>query len=219
MGVSSLCGCILRTSLSLSAIALIPICVVSTHNDSKKRFPEAFPNFKNVSVNDSVATTFTQILKVACEVFSSQIRLDPLSGQVPHNDCISMIVFVICCNQTPKIYARGTVPSSRLLHGAFFFLKNEGMVSAQQNHTCNARTNAAAVRTDCPAPPAPHTSSKESAKARAAAHKRMFDNGGTKQPRRWHAKCWERPEPSQLPEPARNALSRATNARQPRRQG
>ena len=43
----------------------------------------------------------------------ARIRLDPLGGQVLHQDCISMIVsrftiftenFVICCNQITKIF-------------------------------------------------------------------------------------------------------------------
>ena len=58
----------------------------------------------------------------------ARICLDPLSGQVLHHDCISMIVsrfaivtedLVICCNQiTHKFSARGTAPPMRLLHGA-----------------------------------------------------------------------------------------------------
>ena len=72
----------------------------------------------------------------------------------------------------------------------FFFGRRNGMISAQQNHTSNAGTTAAS-RCSCqnrlsrttswgegtspPAPPAPLTSSKESAKARPAAHERMFD--------------------------------------------
>ena len=60
-----------------------------------------------------------------------RIRLDPLGGQVLHHDCISMIVsrfrtftenVVICCNQITKIFARGTAPPLRLLHGAFVIL-------------------------------------------------------------------------------------------------
>ena len=52
----------------------------------------------------------------------ARIRLDPLGGQVLHHDCILMIVsrfttftedFVICCNQSPKLSARGTtLPSA-----------------------------------------------------------------------------------------------------------
>ena len=60
----------------------------------------------------------------------ARIRLDPLGGQVLHHDCISMIVsrfttftenFVICCNKSPKISARGTAPPMRL-HGALEIL-------------------------------------------------------------------------------------------------
>ena len=96
------------------------------------------------------------------------------------------------------------------------------MINAQQNHTCNARTTAAS-RCSCrnllsrttsweegaspPAPPAPLTSSKESAKARAAAHERMFDQRRNQATSTLACKMLG-PEPSQLPEPARSALSR-----------
>ena len=57
----------------------------------------------------------------------------------------------------------------------------------------------------------------KSQRKRALLHMRgCLTNGEPSKPRRWLAKCWERPEPSQLQEPARNALSGATNVRQPR---
>ena len=102
------------------------------------------------------------------------------------------------------------------------------MISAQQNHASNAGTTAASrcsyqnrlsrttsweEGTSPPAPPAPLTSSKSQRK-RALLHMRgCLINGGTKQPRRWLAKCWERPEPSQLPEPQEmRCLGRPTSA-------
>ena len=70
-----------------------------------------------VSVNDFWFTLgFQELLQASLGFLWSfcfaRIRLDPLGGQVMHDDCISMIVsrftnftenFVICCNQIAKI--------------------------------------------------------------------------------------------------------------------
>ena len=62
----------------------------------------------------SGSKNFCKLLCVSCEVFVfARIRLDPLSGEVLHHDCISVIVsrftiftenFVICCCQVAKMF-------------------------------------------------------------------------------------------------------------------
>ena len=78
----------------------------------------SFANFQGiVTVNDFRLPLRLQELLQAPSGFLrscfARMRLDPLSGQVLHHDCISMIVpkftfftenFVICCNQINKIF-------------------------------------------------------------------------------------------------------------------
>ena len=77
----------------------------------------------------SSSRNFCKLLWVSCEVlFLHGYALDPLSGQILHHDCISMIVsrFAIVALRTlssaviksPKFTARGTASPLRLLHGA-----------------------------------------------------------------------------------------------------
>ena len=57
---------------------------------------------------------FCKLLCVSWEIFCfARIRLDPLSGQVLHHDCISMIVsrftlftknFMVCCYQVTELF-------------------------------------------------------------------------------------------------------------------
>ena len=75
---------------------------------------------------------FCKFLCVSWEVFCfARIRLDPLSGQVLHHDCISMIVsrftlftknFMVCCYQSPNCSARGTTVPVSFLQGALVIL-------------------------------------------------------------------------------------------------
>ena len=95
------------------------ICVVSTYNDIPGKIFTSFAKFQGiVSVKDFRLLIWLQELLQAplCFLKSfcfARIRLDPLSGQVLHHDCISVIVsrfaivtedLVICGYQVTKIF-------------------------------------------------------------------------------------------------------------------
>ena len=114
----------IQTSIARTAPSAIPcvsdLCGVDVQG-FQERSSQALPNSKEiVSVNDlkasySAPRTFASsfflcFLRSFC---FARIRLDPLSGQVLHHDCISMIVsritffnenFVIRCDQVTKIF-------------------------------------------------------------------------------------------------------------------